>query len=83
MARRISLMHRWAPRTDPLLLGLLLALHATLLLRLALLGGLERLPLALAGTYLSLVQLRMAPAWVSMSGTHQEPAWRTAAVAWL
>lgn len=70
MGRRISLMHRWAPRTDPLLCGLLLALHATLLLRLALLGGLERLPLPLAGAYLSWLHLRMGHDWVRCVRCH-------------
>lgn len=64
MACRLYLVRHWAPRSDPMLAMLLLALHATLLLRLLLGGGLEHCPLPLLGAYLSWHALRMADAWV-------------------
>ena len=51
-----------------MLATLLLALHATLLLRLLLAGGgLEQCPLPLLGAYVSWHALRMTQAWVSHS----------------
>lgn len=64
LGRRIFHMSEWAPLSDPLLLITLLALHATLLLRLALAGGLELLPLPLVGAYVSWHCLRMTYQWV-------------------
>lgn len=76
LARRIRLMTHWAPHSDPALCAALLALHASLLLRLALGGapGLERWPLPLAGAGLAWMQLRMGRRWVSAA-----PALRPAA----
>lgn len=76
MGRRIYLMRHWSPRSDPTLGILLLVLHLTLLLRLALAGssgggssgaawGFELLPFPLAGAYLAWLQLRMTRRWVS------------------
>ncbi len=68
MASRLFLVRHWAPRSDPMLATLLLALHATLLLRLLLAGGgLEQCPLPLLGAYVSWHALRMTQAWVSHS----------------
>lgn len=67
MACRLFLVRHWAPRSDPMLATLLLALHSTLLLRLLLAGGLEQCPLPLLGAYLSWHALRMTEAWVSSS----------------
>lgn len=71
MGRRIRALRRWAPRSDPLLCGVLLGLHAALLLRLALAGSLEAWPLPLAGVYLSWQQLRMMHRWVSRQEARQ------------
>lgn len=64
MAHRLFLMRHWAPHSDPVLAVLLLALHASLLLRLALSGSLEQCPVPLLGASLSWHALRMAHRWV-------------------